>query len=145
MLIKKIGADEFPHALSLVLTVFLQYDAPDYPEHGVQTFKSAISDQAFLNSLEMWAAYSHESIVGVIALRNQGHHIALLFVDGAHHQKGIGRSLFKTAIKSSDGEIITVNSSPYAIGFYQKLGFIVDGPEQSTNGMRYTPMTFKKR
>lgn len=93
----------------------------------------------------MWAAYSNESIVGVIALRNQGHHIALLFVDGTHHQKGIGRSLFETAFKYSDSQVITVNSSPYAIEFYGKLGFIPDGPKQSTDGIRYTPMTFKKR
>ena len=145
MIIKRVPPTDYQHALALVLRVFLQYDAPDYPEHGVQTFKAAISDQTYLNSIEMWAAYSNERIVGVIALRNEGHHIALLFVDGAHHQKGIGRSLFETAQNHSDSEIITVNSSPYAVEFYQHLGFIPDGPEQSTNGMRYTPMTYKKR
>lgn len=145
MLIRRVLPDDYPYALGVVLHVFLQYDAPDYPEHGVQTFKSAITDQAYLNSIEMWAAYSDERIVGVIALRNNGHHIALLFVDGVHHHKGIGRSLFEMARNYSDSEIITVNSSPYAVEFYQHLGFIADGPEQNTDGMRYTPMTYRKR
>lgn len=145
MLIKRVLPGNYRHALALVLRVFLQYDAPDYPEHGVQTFKAAITDQAYLNSIEMWAAYSDERIVGVIALRNNSHHIALLFVDGDHHHKGIGRSLVEMARNYSDSEIITVNSSPYAVEFYRHLGFIPDGLEQSTDGMRYTPMTYKKQ
>ncbi|WMJ84767.1 GNAT family N-acetyltransferase [Oscillospiraceae bacterium LTW-04] len=144
MLIKKIRAEDYPNALSLVLTVFLQYEAPDYPEQGVQSFKAAISDQAFLDSLEMWGAYSDDNIFGVIAFKNQGCHIALLFVDSAHHRKGIGRSLFETALETIDSDIITVNSSPYAVEFYRKLGFIPTSSEQCTDGILYTPMTYTK-
>ena len=37
---------------------------------------------------------------------------------------------------------ITVNSSPYAVLVYRKLGFVETDTEQLADGMRYTPMKF---
>lgn len=37
-------------------------------------------------------------------------------------------------------EIMTVNSSPYAVPVYEKLGFHATGSEQTVNGLRFTPM-----
>ena len=37
---------------------------------------------------------------------------------------------------------ITVNSSPYAVPVYRKLGFVETDTEQLADGMRYTPMKF---
>ncbi|HWP50209.1 MAG TPA: GNAT family N-acetyltransferase [Clostridia bacterium] len=144
MLIKKLSAEEYPRALSLVWSVFLQYEAPDYPTQELKTFKSSITDVEYLDALKMWGAYSAGRLVGVIALRNGGGHIALFFVDGTYHRRGIGRALFETALANSAGDIITVNSSPYAIEIYRRLGFMPNGPEQNTQGIRYTPMIYAK-
>ena len=35
---------------------------------------------------------------------------------------------------------VTVNASPYGVGFYHKLGFRDLKPEQESEGIRYTPM-----
>jgi len=35
---------------------------------------------------------------------------------------------------------MTVNSSPYAVPIYHKLGFKDTGSEQVVNGLRFTPM-----
>ena len=35
---------------------------------------------------------------------------------------------------------MTVNSSRYAVGFYEKLGFIPLDKEQIANGIKFTPM-----
>ena len=35
---------------------------------------------------------------------------------------------------------ITVNASPYAVGFYEKNGFTVLDKEQEADGIRFTPM-----
>ena len=35
---------------------------------------------------------------------------------------------------------ITVNASPYAVGFYEKNGFVTLDKEQKTDGIRFTPM-----
>jgi predicted GNAT family N-acyltransferase len=40
-------------------------------------------------------------------------------------------------------EFIEVNSSPFAVGIYEKLGFIRVSDEQLKNGMKFTPMVKK--
>lgn len=40
---------------------------------------------------------------------------------------------------------MTVNSSPYAVGAYEKPGFFDTDIEQVMNGLRFTPMENKFR
>ena len=35
---------------------------------------------------------------------------------------------------------MTVQSSPYAVNFYRKLGFVPTGEEEDYSGIRVTPM-----
>ena len=37
---------------------------------------------------------------------------------------------------------ITVNSSSYAVKFYESLGFSKTSEEQETDGLKYTPMHY---
>ena len=39
---------------------------------------------------------------------------------------------------------ITVNSSPYAVPVYHKLGFVDTDVGQISDGMRYTPMKYER-
>lgn len=70
----------------------------------------------------------------------------MLFVDGRYHKQGIARKLFKEALMTikNNGAIdkITVNSSPYAVEVYHKLGFKDNNVEQTVDGIRFTPMQF---
>jgi len=53
--------------------------------------------------------------------------------------------LFEQAKKETPGEVhrgITVNSSPYGVSFYRRLGFVPLEAEKEVNGMRITPMQF---
>jgi len=145
MTIEKISFENREKALALVLSVFMQYEAPEYSEQGIKTFKDFINSKESIDGLELYGAFKEEEIAGVIATMNHGNHIALLFVYGKYHRQGIGRRLFETVIKESTGEKITVNSSPYAVEVYKKLGFVSDSDEQLTDGLRYTPMTYIKR
>lgn len=144
MLIKKVSAVDYPIVLSLVWAVFLQYDAPDFSAQGIRAFRSSILDGAYINALDMWGAFVAGKLVGVIALRKSGDHIALLFVDGAYHRQGIGRALFETACRYNAGQRMTVNASPYAVKAYLKLGFMPVAAEQHADGIRYTPMVYLK-
>lgn len=76
----------------------------------------------------------------MIATRNENTHMALFFVKDEYQVKGIGRKLYEYIKQLSKEENITVNSSPYALNIYKRLGFIPTSQEQITNGMRYTPM-----
>ena len=143
--IESISKKHHEAAINLVLSVFLQYEACDYSQEGINTFKAFISNPESIDSLEFYGAYiNYDEIIGVIATRNNGNHIALLFVDGRYHRQGIGRNLFKVVLNKSTGNKITVNSSPYAVEIYKKLGFIPDTDEQIKEGIRFTPMTYTK-
>lgn len=145
MLIKKISENEIKETLELVLRVFLQYEAPDYSDEGIESFKrTALYNQAFISSLTMYGAYDNDKITGMIATRNNGNHIALFFVDSQYQQKGIGKMLFQTMLAQSTAGEITVNSSPYAKEVYHHLGFTDTAQEQCADGIRYIPMVYKK-
>ncbi len=144
MVIKKLAQSNLDEALELVLNVFMTYEAPDYSEEGINTFKNCIGDREFINNLTVYGAYDHNKILGVIATRNEGNHIALFFVDGKYHRQGIGKKLIKTVIENSTQNKITVHSSPYAVEVYHHLGFSDVTSEQLTDGIRYTPMVYTK-
>ena len=84
-------------------------------------------------------------MVGMITVRNGGH-VSLLFVDEKYHRKGVGKSLIQYLcnylLTEAGISRITVNASPYGVGFYHKLGFRDTGLETEQSGIRYTPMEF---
>lgn len=144
MEIKKILPNEKADALRLVWRVFLEFEAPDYTQEGIEAFRKFLQSEEAVNGLELFGAYENGKMLGVIATRNEGNHITLLFVDGKHHRRGIGRKLFKVVVKNSTAEVITVNSSPYAIEVYHKLGFVDTDTEKIKEGIRFTPMKYQK-
>lgn len=120
----------------MVWEVFLEYEAPDYTQEGIDEFYKSIHDENYLSMLSVYGAFSNGELVGVIATRNNGKHIALFFVEGKYHCQGIGKQLFQTVRTDK----MTVNSSPYAVPVYRKLGFKSVDTEQSVNGLRFIPM-----
>jgi ribosomal protein S18 acetylase RimI-like enzyme len=135
-------------ALSLVWSVFLEFEAPEYCEEGVAEFKryiepDAIRERLYRDELKMWICLNEDSVVGIIAMRPPCH-ISLLFVDKHFHHQGIARALFEHVLESVKAEgkhkEMTVYSSPYAAGFYRKVGFIDTDTEQTVNGIRFIPM-----
>ena len=141
--IRKLEGIETKTALNLVYKVFMEYEAPDYSEEGVEEFYKSIHDKGYLSKLCLYGAFALEKLIGVIATRNEGTHIALFFVDGTYQGKGIGRKLFQTVVSECKSNRLTVNSSPYAIPIYHKLGFTDTDAEQVVNGLRFTPMEYK--
>lgn len=149
MQICRIGPAKLRDALDLVWEVFEKYEVPVYEEMGVKTFRYFIEYDHMVekvNKGEMifWGCYIGNYLVGVIALRT-GQHISLLFVREKFHHLGIARRLVRMAVgyvESLEPEIraVTVNSSPYAVGFYKKMGFHALGPEQAADGIRFTSM-----
>lgn len=144
MEIKKIGGMQIPEAVNLIWTTFLQFEAPDYSDEGVESFKNFIENKDIINSLEFWGAYDNGELKGVIATNENRKHICCFFVKAKYHRQGIGRKLWEHLLINSQNSIITVNSSPYAVPVYHKLGFVDTDIERLTDGMRYTPMKFER-
>ena len=141
--IKSLELYQRDEALELVWKVFLKYEAPDYTKEGSDEFFKSIHDDNWLNQIKMYGAYDKDRLVGVIATRQEGTHIALFFVDGEYHRKGIGRQLFQKILEDNKVNYMTVNSSPYAVPVYEKLGFEATDVEQVKNGLRFTPMKYQ--
>lgn len=83
------------------------------------------------------------ALAGFIGMREHKH-LYHLFVAREHHGKGIARRLWEVAREAAaqagnDGSF-TVNSSNYAVGLYQALGFVRTAPTQCKNGLYYNPM-----
>lgn len=144
MLIRQLEQRERHQVGQLVWAVFLEFEAPDYSQEGIQTFYHIINDDDFMGSLNLYGAFENGSLIGVVGTRNEGNHVALFFVHKDYQKQGIGKELFRCVIKNSTANIITVNSSPYAVNVYHRLGFIDTDVEQSTDGIRYIPMKYKK-
>lgn len=122
--IRKINEMQMANAIDLIWTTFLQFEAPDYSEEGVQSFKDFIENQEIHKQLEFWGAYDAEELKGVIATNENRKHICCFFVKSQYHRQGIGRKLWEYLRENSENETITVNSSPYAVPVYHKLGFV---------------------
>jgi len=145
MEIRVIERNEMNKALDLVLITFMEFEAPDFSQEGIDTFKSSVfENEQFLKNAVFYGAFEGNDICGVAATRKHGSHLALLFVDGRRHRQGIGKKLFEHVLESCNADELTVNSSPYAVEVYHRMGFTDTAPEQILDGIRYTPMIYSK-
>lgn len=140
MTIRKLTPEEYQPALELVWRVFLEFESPDYTQEGIDEFYSSIHDKDYLSMLTVYGAYVSGVLAGVIATRSLGGHVALFFVDKQYQRQGIGRALFRAALADCHFDSMTVNSSPYAVEVYHRLGFSDTDVEQTVKGLRFTPM-----
>lgn len=147
-IIRPAYRNEWEDAMALAWKTFMQFEAADYTKEGIESFKNFISDNFLyrmftLGAYQLFCAFDGEKMIGMISLRNETH-ISLLFVDEKYHRQGVGRALIKYLSDYLLNEIgknfLTVNGAPYAVGFYHHCGFVDQGPEETNDGIRYTPM-----
>ncbi len=140
MEIRKVLKKEMKEALNLVWEVFLEFEAPDYTEEGINEFKRTIDDKKWVSERDFYGAFDENNkIIGVVATKDLTH-ISLFFVNGKYHRHGIGRQLYDKVRMINDKPFFTVNSSTYAHEIYKRFGFIDTDLEQCVNGLRFYPM-----
>lgn len=149
--IMSLDREDFNKASKLIWDVFSEFEAPDYLDEGIENFKEFIdSDRLYKNMksgfMNFWGCFDKGNLIGVIASR-EVKHVSLLFVKKEYHRMGIARKLFnelkKEIIKNNPHiEAITVNSSPFAVKIYERLGFNKISDEIMQDGLRFTPMKY---
>lgn len=148
--IRSAYRNEWQDAMALAWKTFLRFEADVYTSEGVKNFYNFITDSTLyrmfvMGAYQLFVALDCNKIIGMITLRNSTH-ISLLFVDERYHRQGIGRSLIKYLTEYLLSEVgaykVTVNSSPYGVEFYHKLGFRDTCSEEKKDGIIYTPMEF---
>ena len=141
--VRRLAPEEYPAALELCWRVFLEFEAPEYSPEGVAASRASLDDEERTRRLDFYGAFDGEKLVGVLCMRAP-QHIGGFFVDAAYHRRGIGRRLFEAMRQDYETQVFTVNSSPYAVEVYRRLGFVPTDTEQLTSGLRYTPMRFEE-
>ena len=111
MEIRQLEPFEIDEAITLIWEVFLQFEAPDYSDEGIQSFKDFIENDEILKTLEFFGAYEQDELKGVIATSENRKHICCFFVKAKYHRQGIGRTLWEYLLNHSERNVFTVNSS----------------------------------
>ena len=153
IVIRKITSNEVQSAMRLALEVFMQFEAPDYPPSGVETFKRDIVEnpeyleKARQGICPVYGAFDGNNIVALMGMRSNRTHINLVFTKKEYHRRGIARAIFQYLLKdvleeNPSLEALTLNSSPYGLPFYLSIGFVALSDEQEMNGIRFTPMKY---
>jgi len=139
-MVKIFKLDTKTPALQLALDVFMQFEAPEYPADGIEEFKNALKNPNYIDKLTYYVTTDKAKVIGMLATRKEGSHIALFFVHPDYQNKGIGKELFKRALAKCPNQEMTVFSAPYAVQIYKALGFEQTDVEQVDNGIRFYPM-----
>lgn len=153
IVIRKITTSEVESAMALALEVFMEFEAPDYGPTGVETFKKDIVENPeYLENARkglcpIYGAFDGEKLVALMGMRSSKTHINLVFTKKEYHRKGIARAIFHYLLddvlqENPALEALTLNSSPYGLPFYLRIGFVPQNGEQTVNGIRFTPMKY---
>ena len=146
MQFRDMVAGEEQAVLALVMRGFDELVRPDFSDEGIAEFTRA----ARLFVIERPAGHRitvaerDGRLAGMIDMRDSSH-VSLFFVESVDRRRGVGRALLESALErcrlvgSSPSEV-TVNSSPWAVPVYERLGFQVTGQESEINGIRCVPM-----
>lgn len=146
-------ADEWKPAMVMIWKTFLKYEGQDYSPEGVQNFFEFITDDGLYKSFldgryQMMVAIDDGRVIGAGSIRSKNH-LSLLFVDEDYHRRGVGSTLMNRLceyLKREAGErFMSVQAAPYAVAFYQKLGFRIVKPEEDISGIRVTAMEKRLR
>lgn len=146
--IRQAGIYDWDNSVELAWKTFLKFEAKDYGEEGVKSFRNFLSDSILQRMFikgeyPVFIALDGERMAGMISLRDKSH-ISLLFVEEDYQHQGIGKGLIRSLEEyireEYHGFRVTVNAAPYAVGFYHAIGFEDVAPQLSKEGILYTPM-----
>lgn len=151
MNIKEIQTEEIEDVSLMIKGVFSKFISSAYTKEGISQFNSFVDEGTIKERLTagslILVAKEDETIAGVIEIRD-GSHIPLFFVKDEFQGKGLGHRLFRKAVKKNaelnpSVEVLTVNSSPYAVDIYKSMGFRNAAAMQVKSGIMYYPMEYK--
>lgn len=146
--IRPLKAGEEVEVCNLVARSFNEFIAPEFSDEGIDEFFKYANPRALH---KRWRAGYHVivaeedgKIVGVVEVKKR-RHISMLYVEKAHHRKGIASELLKRALDyivtiAPKTKEVTVNSSKYASAFYEREGFRKTEDEKVLHGIVHIPM-----
>ena len=149
--IRKATADDSEIVSELICELSAKYITHEFSAQGVEHLLASMNPGAirkcFNADYQYHLAEMGDQVVGVVGVRDNSH-LYHFFVAEKYQGRGIGRKLWQVAMDTclSNGNAgeFTVNSSRYALGIYEKLGFVAQSAPKEKSGVVYIPMKFKE-
>lgn len=133
-------------AISRLVLSLARFFTMDPGGRGAEDFllslqPDAVAARLASASFKTWVAVADGSdVAGVIVVRG-GNHLFHLFVAEAYHGQGGARALWRhVLLHMPPSARVTVNATPFAKGFYERMGFVATGPAVQTAGIAFIPM-----
>ncbi len=121
-LITQVSKEEFSTLLA-VWEASVRATHDFVSEDDIQFFKLLVKNEA-LPSLELYCVRDNDLPVGFVGVSTGK--VEMLFVHPDYFGRGIGKRLLEYAVKHLNANEVDVNEQNLkALGFYQKLGFVV--------------------
>ncbi|WP_175511315.1 GNAT family N-acetyltransferase [Collimonas sp. OK307] len=139
-------------AINALILQFLHEFTISADGSGAEQFLASVSTEAEARYISdprylYITAFAGDVLAGFIAIRDRSH-IAHLFVAPQFQRQGLATRLWQAALSSAsdhDLEGFTVNSSPFALPVYERLGFVKTGPKIEKHGICFVPMHLSLR
>ncbi len=151
ILVSELGHGEIEEFCELIREVYDEFVAPDYPDEGNAEFHSFLTEKNIHDRMHNGqitvCAKAGGRMAGACGFRDVSH-LSLFFVGRDYQNRGVGRMMFAYALRKikkdhPEEKVITVNSSPYALAVYKRLGFVQTGERQQKNGIISYPMEYE--
>ncbi|BBA33717.1 GCN5-related N-acetyltransferase [Methylocaldum marinum] len=124
-----------------------KYIAHEFSEEGAGRLLESMNEAAIKSYLESGYRYhlaeENGELAGVVAIRDNCH-LYHLFVSERFQGRGLARRLWEVAkavcLDAGNPGVFTVNSSRYAVGLYEKFGFVRQSEAVDISGVISIPM-----
>ena len=133
-------------ALALALRVFMEYETDP---QAVAEFRGACEDETrvrehIAGERDLIVALDETRVVGMVAAHRKRvpAWINMLFVDPAHHRRGIATALMDAMLARLREPRVGVNASDHGLPFYLRYGFVPTQARQQKNRLNFTPMEY---
>jgi len=148
--IRRANLSDAPAISQLILSLVKEFISHEYTQQGEQVMINSMSETAITHNINRGLEYfvalkpnTRQPLIGVLAIKNKNH-IYHLFVDKNHHHQNIAKQLWQHYLALEDVSQCSVNSSKYAIGFYQSIGFKATDDVYEKEGVTCYPMVREK-
>lgn len=145
--IRPLKLDDVPDVAKLLEQLARKSITCEFSPEAEEKFLSsndAAAIRGFIaNGFAYWVAERDQAIVGFVGVRDNSH-VYHLFVGESVQGQGLATRLWQVAkeacCRAGNSGRFTVNSSNYAVGFYEALGFRRSQPMQDSGGVLYNPL-----
>jgi GNAT superfamily N-acetyltransferase len=146
MVVRTVLVADLEQASRVGMAAFMGAVADSLTPLGIETFSRIASVEGFRARMAqdnlMLACEQEGRIVGIAELK-EGRHVAMLFVDPAAQQRGIGKALMAAMIEQARVEVLTVSASLSSVPAYERYGFACTADPAESSGLRYQPMEMR--